>query len=328
MHTLIKSPTILLGLLCSLIGTPAFSASPLPVKAHNQELQPLSKSESLRKLQEFAKNGSVAEGRLLIASLLKDFDQDADVHTVIGDFYRSIGASAKALDQYKQALALAPNNSRAFYGIAQIYLTSSDDAKALENASKAFTLSPNSKDIRLAYVSALIRNGNLREADKQLDILLADPKSAADADVNYVAYQLHSKRSQLIKAEQFLDRAMALNPKQYQWLSDKADILEAKGDYANEKKVLEKLITIDPYSMNAIKHLGLLMEFYLHDYGAAIEQYQKLLSFDPDYSEALTGIDRCRAKRNDIAGQLKIELWRSFDALTGQADRVKTRLGP
>jgi len=325
-----KSIVILLGVLCILIGIPipVLSTSPLPVKTHNQELQPLSKADSIRKLQESARTGSVAEGRQLVASLLKEFDQDADVHAAIGDFYRSIGASAKALEQYKQALVLNSKNSSAFYGIAQIYLTNSDDAKALENARQAFVLSPNSKDIRLAYVTALIRNGNLREADKQLDILLAEQKAASDANVNYVAYQLHRKRSQFLKAEQFLDRAMALNPKQYQWLSDKADIDEAKGDYANEEKILEKLIAIDPYSMNAIKRLGLVLEFYLHDYGGAIEQYQKLLSFDPDYSEALTGIDRCRAKRNDIAGQLKIQLWRGFNTLTGQADRVNTRFGP
>jgi tetratricopeptide (TPR) repeat protein len=94
---------------------------------------------------------------------------------------------------------------------------------------------------------------------------------------------------------------------------DKADICESVGDYARAKLALEKLLQVDPYSIEALYKLAVLLEFYRHDYDGAIKYYQKLVQIDPDYVAALTGLDRCKAKKNDIAGQLKLGLWHTLE---------------
>ena len=76
----------------------------------------------------------------------------------------------------------------------------------------------------------------------------------------------------------------------------------------------KKLLSVDPYSIEALYKLAVLLEFYRHDYDAAITIYQRLIQIDPDYVAALTGLDRCKAKKNDIAGQLKLGLWRTLES--------------
>jgi tetratricopeptide (TPR) repeat protein len=273
------------------------------------------KASSLVELKQLAKRASFAEARELLKNLLQKYPGDADVHLAAADLYAGIGSSGAAIDEYKKALALEPNNIKSHIALAQSDLANGSASEAVEQAHLALAIEPKSQAAQLVLVNALLKIGDLREADVVLKQILRQNGglSVKNADVAYTAYQFYRKRRQFFIAQSYLDKAIALQPKQYQWLLDKADICQSVGDNSLAKQALEKLLTVDPYSIEALYKLGVLLEFYQHDYDGAANIYEKLIKIDPDYVAALTGLDRCRAKKNDIAGQLKLGLWHGFD---------------
>jgi len=273
------------------------------------------KAGELAELKRLVKRASFSEARELLKNLLQKYPGDADVHLAAADLYAGIGSSGAAIDEYKKALALEPSNIKSHIALAQIDLANGSASEAVEQAHLALAIAPGSQAAQLVLVNALLKIGDSREAEVVLKQILKQNGglSVKNADVAYTAYQFYRKRRQFFIAQSYLDKAIALQPKQYQWLLDKADICQSVGEHAMAKQALEQLLAVDPYSIEALYKLAVLLEFYQHDYDAAASVYEKLIKIDPDYVAALTGLDRCRAKKNDVAGQLKLGLWRGFD---------------
>ena len=274
--------------------------------------QHLNKAASLKTLLALSQRASISEARLLLKELLVQYGEDADVRLAAADFYRSIGSSALAISEYKEAIKLDLHSAQAYMGLAQIYLANGNDSQACDCARQATLLAPNSSEAQLVYVSALLKTDRMREADKELSKLLAKPGRLTDANTAHVAYQVYQKRAQYSTAENYLNQAIALDPKQNQWLVEKSELCELRQDYQGARDALEKALVADPYSITALYHLGLILERYFQDYDGAICQFQKLLKIDPDYVDAVAQIDLSRTRKNDLAGQLKTALWREF----------------
>jgi tetratricopeptide (TPR) repeat protein len=275
----------------------------------------LNKAAALQKLAMLSQKASISEARLLLKELLSEYGDDADVRLAAADFYRSIGSSALSISQYQEAIKLDLRSAQAYMGLAQIYLANGNDSQACDCARQATLLCPHSSEAQRVYVSALFKTDRMREADRELSKLLAQPGKLTNANTAYVAYQVYRKRGQYSTAENYLNQALALDPKQNQWLVEKAELCELRQDYEGAREALEKALVADPYSITALYHLGLIRERYFQDYDGAINEFQKLLAIDPDFVDAVAQIDLSRTRKNDLAGQLKLELWRGFAAL-------------
>jgi tetratricopeptide (TPR) repeat protein len=277
----------------------------------------LDKQAGLTLLKRLTEQSSISEARSLLTTLLLRFSGDADVHLAAADLYRGIGSSGIALGEYRQVLALRPTDARASIGLAQLYLAAGDDREALHYARRVSAAEPDLEEAQLVLVSALLKSGDVREADTILSKILVAHGGirVKQANIAYLAYQLYRTRKEYASALTYLDRAIELEPRQYQWLSDKADTCELIREYDKAKSALEKLRSVDPYSIEALSKLGGLLEFRLNDIDGALKVYQDLIQIDPAYVPALTGIDRCCAKKNDIARQLKLTFWRNWEEL-------------
>jgi tetratricopeptide (TPR) repeat protein len=64
--------------------------------------------------------------------------------------------------------------------------------------------------------------------------------------------------------------------------------------------------------VGTLSKLGKLLEYELGELDDAMECYQKLLEIDPENVVALNGIDRLKAKRTDVAGQMKSIFWETI----------------
>ena len=308
----------------SALPSRAFNAHGPSTQAHSYPTEPnqiakqpeLDKASALIELGRLTKRTAFSEARGILKDLLARFPADPEVHLAAADMFASIGSSGAAIDEYKKALALKPGYVKAHIALAQIYLGNGSAVEAAEQAHQALAIAPDSEAAELVLVNALLKMGDLREADIVLKKVLSQEGRASlkNAEVAYTAYQFYKKRRQFFIAQNYLDKAIALQPKRYQWLLDKADICELVGEHVQAKAALEKLLAVDPYSIEALYKLAVLLEFYRHDYDGAIKVYQELVQIDPDYVAALTGLDRCRAKKNDIAGQMKLGLWRSLES--------------
>lgn len=256
--------------------------------------------------------GAYSKARDELEVLLKKYPQIKEVHLAAARFYRSIGSPALAVQQYKQAVDLAPQGSEPFIGLAEICLANLDTKQAIVYANRALAIEPSSKEARQVLIGALLDAGKPEQAGRELSQVLAFQKKPCDPDFAYLAYRLNRQRGQLPYAKQFLDDAIRLRPERTQWLIDRADLYQSLGDYRGARHSLEKLVALEPRSVTGLYKLGIVLEIYCHDLEGAMQQYRKILTIDPEYVAAITGLERCRVKQNDVAGQLKLEFWKSL----------------
>ncbi len=281
---------------------------------------------SLDQIDNLARQGAFSKAKEELNSLLREYPNDARVHLIAARFFGTIGANSSALAEYRKAIELGATGSESLAGLAQIYLSNLDNQQALHYAQKALALEPSCKQARIVLIAALLNMGKLDQAGQKLANLFAGGKDASDADLNYLAYRLTRERRQLMLAKQCLNDAIKLRPQQTKWLLDQADLYWSLADESNDssqrmpnyraaRRSLEAYLALEPRSPEGLYKLGEILEFHFHDYDSAENQYEKILAIDPDHVAAIAGLDRCKSKKNDLAGQMKAELWKNLRQL-------------
>jgi tetratricopeptide (TPR) repeat protein len=279
------------------------------------------KEAILKKVQSLTYQGAFSQVRDDLKHLQEKYPRDPEVYLATGRFYRTIGSTGLAAEQYKKASQLNSRLVEPYEGLAEICLASLDNRQALYYAQKALAIDPSAKHARIVLISALLNDGKLEEARDAMTRGRPSKKNEIDPDFAYLAYKLSKERRELAYAKQCLDDAIKHKPQQTSWLIDRADLYESLHDYTDAKESLEKYLSLEPHSVEALYKLGMILEMHFLDFDAAVRQYRQILTIDPNYVAAISGLDRCKAKKNDVAGQLKIEFWKSIN-------QVKESLAP
>ena len=102
---------------------------------------------------------------------------------------------------------------------------------------------------------------------------------------------------------------------------DESDLLEAMGDYAGARKILETTVNADPDSFEGKIKLARLLESHFHDYDGALNYFEDALKMDPLSATAMAGRDRCQAKRRNLSLQLKIALREFWAQIKADSER-------
>jgi tetratricopeptide (TPR) repeat protein len=116
------------------------------------------------------------------------------------------------------------------------------------------------------------------------------------------------ERGQLPEARHELENAIRIDPTNGQWLLDLSELCQLQHDFGEAKACLQRAINSDPNSLDKINRMAILQEYCFHDYDEARQQFQKILQIDPDSVSAIAGLDRCKAKENDLAAILKDQI--------------------
>lgn len=268
---------------------------------------------TLSQIQKLTEAHSFLKAKPLIEKLKRSYPYDPQVLLAAARLDRQMGLFARALAEYKQLSAQAPDMTEALVALSEMYLEYLDARQALTLARKATVAAPHDKSARLALCSALVATGNLKEAEGEvLKLLQSQPY---DPDVHYVVYKLRKERGNLKQARRHLESALALKPSQIRWLMDLSELCKLQGDFTQSRRCLDQVLSIDSASVEAMEKLAIILEFYCHDYDAAMKEYRDILAIDRDSVTAQAGIDRCRTERNDVAGMLKFQIRQSASKL-------------
>lgn len=255
--------------------------------------------EALEELHKLSANKAFYRARERIEPLLKKYPRDVAVHLAAARVYQQMGWTGRSIQEYERVHALAPFMSEPLVALSEMSLQNLDASQAMNYARKALVIEPSSKRAKLALVQGLIARGLLSEAQQTLTSFIA--QYPHDAEIQYAAFRLYRDRGQNDKAMRHLDAAIKLNGNEVSWLVEKSELAKSMGDYRAARAQLEKVIALDPQSSDALTKLAVVLEYYFHDYNAAIARYQQLLQMDRDSVTALAGIERCRGKKNDLA---------------------------
>jgi len=198
------------------------------------------------------------------APLLKSYTADSEAYQAYlkGRFYwnkRTAEGMTKSIEYFEQAIDKDPSYALAYVGIADSYITLAEWQYL--PAKEAF---PKARE---AALKALEIDDSLGEAHASLAAI------KQDFDWDWKG------------AEKEYQRAIELSPSYataHQWYGE---FLTTMGRYDEGMKEIRRARELDPLSL-IISAIGGLHYYYARDYDKGIDQGQKTLEMDPDFSPA------------------------------------------
>ncbi len=144
---------------------------------------------------------------MLLERLAQPFGKTAEVRLVLANGAQAAGLNARAIEEAKAAVDLAPDSERAALTAAQ-YMQATDRKGALALLARYLERQPKSSDGRLAYARLLIADKQYDAARGQFERLLqADPKNP---DLVYSMALLSMQGNLKADARRYLERYLAL----------------------------------------------------------------------------------------------------------------------
>ncbi|MGI8747251.1 MAG: tetratricopeptide repeat protein [Deinococcus sp.] len=246
--------------------------------------------EALKVLADAETTARAAGGKDLNTSLSKIYNER-------GYVYRLKGASVPAIDAFKQASVLNPDNAVILYNLGDMFYATGDLTAAIDSLQRAVIADPRDAYSRAYYAKLLALSGNSSSA--RLEAAQAARLAPANAYavgqygvVSYLAKDIPTAQSQL-------QAAIKLDPLRYPEFYyymgrlelDQGQLKAARGD-------LTRGAALASTTPEYLHYLGLT-----HARGAgtlapdrlkARDNYQKALALSPGYKLAQDGVNRLK----------------------------------
>lgn len=122
---------------------------------------------------------------------------------------------------------------------------------------------------------AALAAGQLDDAEKQLKSLAQNPAKYSGVQTNLGAIAI--RRGNLSRAQDYLDEATKLNPRNtHAWLFA-GELAMLKHDYDGANEAYQKALALDETELTAHFNLGVINDLYLMDYSVAERHYERYL---------------------------------------------------
>jgi tetratricopeptide (TPR) repeat protein len=199
---------------------------------------------------------------VLLERLAQPFGKTAEVRLVLANGAQAAGLNARAIEEAKAAVELAPDSERAALTAAQ-YMQASDRKGALALLARYLERQPKSSDGRLAYARLLIADKQYDTARGQFERLLqADAKNP---DLVYSMALLSMQGNLKADARRYLERYLTLleEPGNEERDADNAylnlaQLAEEDKQYGEALKWLRKVEGGEEYVPARVREAGVL----------------------------------------------------------------------
>ena len=178
----------------------------------------------------------------LLAEVRARAPNDAAVMETEGDLYVAEGEEAKALDSYRRALQLNPENLSARLSLAKAYLRLDQIAQAKTEFEKVLRSDPTNADAHAGLGRIALRAGQEDLALGELSAALRQDPNELDANEDLAA--IRTRRSEFVEAEGFLERLVRLEPNKARYHYQLGRVLlklgkaaEAQQEFARSEKI-------------------------------------------------------------------------------------------
>jgi tetratricopeptide (TPR) repeat protein len=226
----------------------------------------------------------------------------ADIQCYLGATYFFLGELEKAKEVLERALELSPKYTKAHYYYGLLLYSLGDTSRAIESLTRAMNGEEGVEDASMSLALAHLREEHLEEAMTVLrDILEAGGESA---DILYFIGEVYLKMGKMEEAEQFLRKALDVNPDFLRAKEKLAGILVKRREYSEAEQLLE-----NPGAEYAdiFKIIGDI-KFYNGDLDAAEDSYRRSLKVNAEYEEATLSLAltlRKKGKNREADGLLR-----------------------
>lgn len=187
----------------------------------------------------------------------------------------------------RKALELQPESSAVHRNLARLHLKDKQPQEALMAAEKACRLDPAHQQNQLVLISALLSCGRTPEAQTALAALLKSHPHYAEA-LSMNALML-SQENHLDESVEYLHKALALRPENFQSLYLLGAILLKQHKRVDAIKISERCLQLKPEDIHMLSSLAELyrLELRYEESGALLN---RALQLEPNNVSALTNL--------------------------------------
>jgi tetratricopeptide (TPR) repeat protein len=246
---------------------------------------------------------AIAERNTFWQKQIQRQPKKASLHVEYARFLVNAGLIDNAISEFDKAAKLDPRDPEPLIALAEIYSQNLDYDKALAFSQRALQLQPSSSMARIVLLTSLVQRDRIDEAERELQKLLAS--NPHNPRVLQLAYMVKTRVGDLNEAAKYLEEAVRLQPSNIEWVLELCNLLESTGNPIGAYQQLENLLARYPNSLEARLRLARNLEVYRHDYDHAMLEYSRVLEIDSKSPVALAGIERCKAKKNNLALRIK-----------------------
>jgi tetratricopeptide (TPR) repeat protein len=241
----------------------------------------------------------LAEGR--IAEAMKHYSEALEIkpdferaHYNLGRALGALGKSEEAIRHYSEAVRVSPDFARAHYQLGMALAATDRTAEAIKHYSEALRLRPDSLVVHNDLGVALFREGNINESIAHFQEALRIMPEYADAR-NNLKMALEAKAKIPEAVEKFKD---SLKVNQDPALHYKLGNMYQKNGKLNEAiEQYQKALSIQPGFTQALKDLAAVYAIKM-EYGKAVSTFEKVTNLRPEDAGAYYNIACIYARQN------------------------------
>lgn len=189
----------------------------------------------------FDEGSPVAVRPVLDLPPTNESERGAMVHVELGTAYFDIGRYDIALDEARVALVHVQNFAPAFHLMGMVYMFLGDDAAARDNFRRALAIAPNDPDFNNSFGWFQCVNGDESDGLRRLDIAARNPYYRYPARPQINAGLCHLRVGEVEAAEVRFRRALALQADSLTAQYGLAEVAYRKASYAEARRLLVAL---------------------------------------------------------------------------------------
>lgn len=176
----------------------------------------------------------------------------ARIHTELGAAYYGVGQMPVAVQELKEAIKADPDYGPAHNQLGLVYMSLKEDALAQQSFERALKIDPGDSSTNNNFGMFLCQRKREKEAMKYFATALKNPLYAAPENAYTNAGICSRLQGDDVKAEEWLRKALALQPEQPQALYHLADIAYKRNDVLSARTLLNKHMQVTTPSADAL----------------------------------------------------------------------------
>jgi len=173
-----------------------------------------------------------------------DIQNRARIHTELGVLYAGAGQMKTAVEEFKEALAADPDYAPAHSQLGLVYMALGEDRQAQQSFERALRIDRNDSSANINYGMFLCRRKREKEAYKYFMNALKNPLYTTPENAYANAGVCARMQGDDVKAEDWLRKALALQPNQPQALYQLAEIQFKRGDRQGARTLLDRHLQV------------------------------------------------------------------------------------
>ncbi len=176
----------------------------------------------------------------------------ARIHTELGAAYYGAGQMSVAVQELKEAISADPNYGPAYSQLGLVYMTLKEDALAQQSFERALKIDPTDSSVNNNYGMFLCQRKREKEAMKYFATALKNPLYATPENAYTNAGVCSRMQGDDVKAEEWLRKALALQPNQSQALYQLADLTFKRNELISARTLLNRHMQVSTPSADAL----------------------------------------------------------------------------